>query len=164
MKSIALFIKKSAIWLNTISEFILICMMMLTVFDVVLRIFGAPIVGTYEIVGLTGAAIIGLSVAKTTWDRGHVFVDFLLENRTKKTKNAFFIGTRIVGIITYALITWNLFLKGFVLQKAGEVSLTLRLPHYPIAFVLSFCFLVQCFTLVADILRINENVEQGIGE
>ena len=156
MKSFVLTIKKSDIWLNTTAEMVLVVMMLLTVLDVALRTFGKPIVGTYELVALAGALVIGFALPKTSWDRGHVFVDILLENRSAAVKNGLFVFTRIVGIIIYALLSYNLFRKGMVLQRAGEVSLTLRIPMFPAAYALSLCFLVQCLTLVADIFRIGE--------
>jgi hypothetical protein len=141
-------------WMNTLSGVILFLMMMLTVVDVVLRAFGRPLVGTYELVSIAGALIIGFAVARTSWEKSHVLVDFVIENRSPVVKNSFIIGTRIVGIGVFALLSRNLFLKGTHLYKSGEVSLTLHVPHYPAAFCLSFCFLVLCFVLVADIVRL----------
>jgi TRAP-type C4-dicarboxylate transport system permease small subunit len=164
MRTFIAMIKTSSTWMNIVAEIVLVIMMMLTVFDVALRGVGKPIVGTYELVAMAGAVVIGFAVPRTSWERGHVFVDFLIENRSKAIKDGFFIATRIVGIIIYALLSWNLLLKGIVLQKAGEVSLTLQLPFYPPAFALSLCFCVQCFVLLADILRINETKEQALGE
>ena len=91
METLTLMIKKSTIWMNTVAEVVLILMMMITVVDVVLRIFGTPIVGTYELVAMMGAMVVGFAIAKTSWDRGHVFVDILIENRSAAVKNAFFI-------------------------------------------------------------------------
>lgn len=142
--------------MNTIAEIVLVIMMLLTVADVFLRAFGTPIVGTYELVALSGAVVIGFAVPRTSWERGHIFVDVLIENRSRTTRNVFFIATRLVGITLYALLSWNLLKKGIVLQKAGEVSLTLQIPFYPAAYALSLCFFIQCFSLLADILRMNE--------
>jgi TRAP-type C4-dicarboxylate transport system permease small subunit len=160
METLTLMIKKSTIWMNVVAEVVLVLMMMITVVDVVLRTFGTPIVGTYELVAMMGATVVGFAIAKTSWDRGHVFVDFLIENRSAAIKNAFFISTRILGIIIYALVSWNLVKKGILFHRSGEVTMTLRLPFYPAAFALAFCFFVQCFSLLGDILRINENKEQ----
>lgn len=164
MESMVSLIKKSTVWMNVVSEVVLVFMMMITVMDVVLRTFGTPVPGTYELVAMMGALVIGFAVAKTSWDRGHVFVDVLIENRSRTVKNAFFMGTRILGIIIFALLSWSLMKKGMVLHRSGEVTMTLRLPHYPVAFALSLCFFVQCFSLIGDILRINENKERVIGE
>jgi TRAP-type C4-dicarboxylate transport system permease small subunit len=162
MGTITLMIKKSTIWTNAVAGVVLVLMMMITVVDVVLRTVGTPIPGTYELVAMMGAMVVGFAVAKTSWDRGHVFVDFLIENRSTATKNAFFISTRILGIIIFALISWNLVKKGMLFHRSNEVSMTLRLPFYPSAFALAFCFFMQCLSLLGDILRIKENKVQAL--
>ncbi len=147
-------IRRINIWMNTVAEAVLFIMMMLTVVDVILRIFGKPLVGTYELVAVAGAIVIGFAVPQTSWERGHVYVDFLLENRSTAVKNAFFICTRIVGIILWGFLSYNLLRKGLHLYKTGEVSLTLHIPYYPAAYSLAFCFFIQCFSLMTDICRI----------
>ncbi len=147
-------VRRVNIWMNTISEAVLFIMMLLTVIDVILRTFGKPFVGTYELVAVAGALVIGFAVPKTSWDRGHVYVDFLLEKRSRPVKNGFFICTRIVGIILYAVLSYNLMLKGMHLQNTGEVSLTLHIPFYPAAYSLAFAFFIQCFSLITDICRL----------
>ncbi len=51
----------------------------LTMADVILREFKLPIVGTYEIVSLLGAIVIGFAIPQTSLERGHVLMDFLTE-------------------------------------------------------------------------------------
>ena len=51
--------------------------MFLTVADVFLRLFKRPILGTYEIVSLLGAVVIGFAIPQTSIDRGQVLMDFL---------------------------------------------------------------------------------------
>jgi len=140
--------------MNTVAEVALFVMMLLTVMDVILRrFFGSPIVGTFDLVAMMGAVVVGFSLAKTSWDRGHVFVDFLIENRSKAVRNGFFVATRIVGILLFAFATYNLTRKGIYLQGSGETSMTLRVPMYPVAYVLAFCFFVQCFSFIGEIFR-----------
>lgn len=140
-------------WMNGIAGAVLLIMMLLTVVDVVLRSVGHAIIGTYELVAIAGAVVVGFAVAQTSWDRGHIFVDFLIEKRSDAVKKAFFVSTRILGIAIFALLSWNLFLKAGHLHKSGEVSMTLRMPYYPAAYGLAFCFFVECLVLVADIFR-----------
>ena len=148
--------------MNAIAEVVVVLMMMITVTDVVLRTFGTPIPGTYELVAMMGALVVGFAIAKTSWDRGHVYVDMLIENRSPVVKNAFFVSTRVLGIVIYALITWSLTRKGMLFHKSGEVTMTLRIPLYPAAYALAVCFFVQCLSLTGDILRINENKQQAL--
>ena len=44
--------------------------MSLTIADVVLRVFHKPIVGTYELVALSGAVVIGFSMPHTVLAQG----------------------------------------------------------------------------------------------
>jgi len=140
--------------MNTVAEAVLFIMMTLTVIDVVFRALYKPIVGTYELVAISGAIVIGFAVPRTSWEKGHVYVDFLVERRSDAVRKGFFIATRLVGIVLFALLSWNLFVKGAHLQKGGEVSMTLHIPYYPAAYGLAFCFLVESLVLMADIARI----------
>jgi TRAP-type C4-dicarboxylate transport system permease small subunit len=150
--------------MDAAAEVFLVIMLMLTVLDVCMRVFNRPIVGTYELVAVAGAMVIGFAVPRTSWERGHVSVDFLMENRSSAVKNGFFIATRITGSILFALLSWNLLQKGIHLYKTGEVSLTLHIPYYPAAYGLALCFFVECLTLVADIFRTASGDGQAPGE
>jgi TRAP-type C4-dicarboxylate transport system permease small subunit len=147
-------LKRLCGWMNTLAGVVLFLMMMLTVVDVIMRLFGTAILGTYELVAVSGAIVVGFAVPQTSWGRGHVYVDFLIENRSDALKNTVFIITRILGICLFSLLSFYLLKKGFHLYKTGEVSLTLHIPYYPAAYGLSFCFFVECFALIADILKI----------
>jgi len=159
MKAFVRFWKKTFKWMNTVAEAALFLMMVLTVVDVILRTFGHAIVGTYELVAMMGAIVVGFSLCQTSSDRGHVFVDMLIENRSPAVKNAFSIVTRIVGIVLFAFLAYHVANKAIGLKSHGDVSMTLRLPYWPFTFALAFCFLVECFALITDILRISDSEE-----
>ncbi len=55
--------------LNIVAAVMLAFMILLTVADVILRSARAPIVGTYEIVGLLCAILISFAIPFTTWQR-----------------------------------------------------------------------------------------------
>jgi TRAP-type C4-dicarboxylate transport system permease small subunit len=146
-------------WMNTVAEAALFFMMVLTVIDVILRTFGHAIVGTYELVAMMGAIVVGFSLSQTSWDKGHVFVDMLIENRSPAIKNGFFIATRIVGIVLFAFLAYHVAHKAIGLRATHDVTMTLGLPYWPFTFALSFCFLVECFALITDIFRISDSEE-----
>ena len=74
-------------FLNVIAGIALTFMMSLTVADVILRYFKRPIVGTYELVALSGAVVIGFSLPFTSCQRGHIFVDFLLSKLPRRARD-----------------------------------------------------------------------------
>jgi TRAP-type C4-dicarboxylate transport system permease small subunit len=129
--------------------------MLLTVSDVVLRFFGHPIVGTFELVGLGGAVIIGFGIPITSWNRGHIFVDFLINSAPKGVRNGFNVVTRLVSIVLFIVVGWNLFVLGSDLIRSGEVTTTLLLPFYPVSYGLGICCFIQCLVLVCDLVKIG---------
>jgi TRAP-type C4-dicarboxylate transport system permease small subunit len=157
---IALF-KRIAGYMNSLAGIVLFLMMMLTVVDVVLRIFGTALLGTYELVAVAGAIVVGFAVPNTSLGKGHVYVDFLIEGRSPMIKNTVNIITRLLGICLFALLSFYLLRKGIHLYKTGEVSLTLHIPYYPAAYGLAFCFFIECFVLVTDIFKIFMENENG---
>jgi TRAP-type C4-dicarboxylate transport system permease small subunit len=140
--------------INTIAGIALTFIMFLTVSDIILRFFRRPIVGTYELVAFSGAVVIGFSVPFTSWMRGHVYTDFLILSFSQKTRNVFNIVTRCSGIWLFIMIGWNLIKYGMDLYKAGEVSPTLTMPFYPVAYGLGISCFIQCLVLLCDILKI----------
>jgi TRAP-type C4-dicarboxylate transport system permease small subunit len=149
---------KLVYWLSramqSIAGFALVFMMTLTTCDVILRIFGKPIVGTYEIVAFTGGVVIGFATPITSFMRGHIFVDFFYQKFPKLGQNAINIMTRLLDIALFLIISWNLMKMARDMFRSGEVSLTLQLPFYPIAYGIGFALLIECLVLVCDIVKI----------
>ena len=141
-------------FLNIIAGISLTFLMLLTVMDIILRSLKRPIVGTYELVAFSGAVVIGFAVPLTSWMRGHIYVDFLILKFSKKVRDIFNVSTRCLVIILFFLIGWNLIKFGMDLQKSGEVSLTLQMPFYPVAYGVGVCCFVQCLVMICDILKI----------
>jgi TRAP-type C4-dicarboxylate transport system permease small subunit len=142
-------------WMHVVAGIALTFIMLLTVSDVVLRLFGHPIVGTFELVGLGGAVVIGFGIPVTSWNRGHIFVDFMINWFSPKVRDGFNVVTRLVSIALFILVGWNLFVLGNDLLKSGEVTLTRQLPFYPVAYGLGICCFIQCLVLICDLAKIS---------
>ena len=141
-------------FINLIAGIAISFIMFLTVADIILRSLRKPIVGTYELVAFSGAVVIGFAVPLTSWMRGHIYVDFLILRLSQKIRNFVNIVTRFLGIWLFIMIGWNLISYGMDLQKSGEVSLTLQIPFYPVAYGVGICCFIQCLVLFCDILKI----------
>jgi len=140
--------------LNVIAGISLTFLMLLTIADVVLRFCKMPVRGTYEMVAYAGAIVIGFSLPITSWMRGHIFVDFLVLKFSKPVQNIINLTTRCVVIVLFLLIGWNLMKYGMDLFQSGEVTTTLRLPFYPIAYGVGLCCFIECLVMVGDIYKI----------
>jgi TRAP-type C4-dicarboxylate transport system permease small subunit len=138
---------------NSIAGITLVLMMFLTVTDVILRYLGKPITGTFELTSFGGAIVAGFAIAQTSLDGAHVKVDMLSEALSAQSRVLLLIFTKSVGIGVFVLLAWALFLKGNDLHKVKEVSQTLNVPYYPIAYGLSFGCAVECLVLLSNILK-----------
>ncbi|MGE5842019.1 MAG: TRAP transporter small permease [Deltaproteobacteria bacterium] len=140
--------------LNLFAGIAITFMMFLTVTDVILRSFRRPIIGTYELVAFSGAIVIGFAVPLTTFLKGHVLVDFFVLKFPKGMRKTVHVVTRLMGIALFFLLGWNMIKLGMDLLRTGEVSLTLQLPFYPVAYGIGVCCFVQCLVLIAHILQV----------
>ncbi|MGD0235873.1 MAG: TRAP transporter small permease [Syntrophorhabdales bacterium] len=135
----------------------LVILMLLTAADVVLRTFGKSIVGTYELVGFLGAVVIGFSLARTSWERHHVFVDILVAKLPPLAEKVVNVLTRCAGITLFFLLGWNLIKLGLRYHSRGEVSPTLQVPFYPAVLGVGVCCFLECLVLICDLIKAPED-------
>lgn len=138
----------------------LILIMLLTSFDVVLRYLGYPIQGSYDMVTLAAAFVIGFALPRTTWDRTHINVDILIVKLPIRQQFFFNLITRLLSVALFVIIGWNLTKMGASFLKTGDSTLTLGLPLYPIAFALGFAAFIECLALVADMVKLFAKGEE----
>jgi TRAP-type C4-dicarboxylate transport system permease small subunit len=140
--------------LNTIAGIAVTFMILLTVADVLLRAGGHPIIGTFEVVALSLALVIGFAIPQVSLDRGHVAMDFLLVKLPKTGQNVMNTFTRVLSLTFFAFIGYNLFNLGARFHASGEVSPTIKIPFYPVPYGIGVCCLLECFVFLFDIVRI----------
>lgn len=148
------FERKMCRFLLLIAGLTLAFMLIFTLTNVVVRAFGRPIVGDYEIISFLGAVVVGFAIPYTSLLKGHIFVDFLLEKLPKNVGDVMQVATRILGIALFLWMGWNFVVMSLDLIKSKEVTPVFRLPFYPISLGLTFCCIIQCFTLVSQIMEI----------
>ncbi len=147
-------IEKLGKLMQVISGIALTFIMLLTVTDVAGRLVGHPVDGTFELVGLGGAVVIGFALPITSWLRGHIFVDFLYQKAPPAFQRALHVCTRIIVLVMFVFIGWNLIKLGYKLYITGEVTLTRQLPFYPIAYGLGVCCFIQCLVALCEICKV----------
>ena len=140
-------------WMEAVAGAGLIGVMLLTGADIIGRLFGYPVPGTYEIVSLAGGLIIGLALPATSRAKGHVFADFLLGRLSRKPKLLLIVITRLIGILVFLLAGYGMVKMGVRLKASGEVTAVLALPFYYVTYAIGGAFLMQCLILVSEILE-----------
>jgi TRAP-type C4-dicarboxylate transport system permease small subunit len=142
-------------WMDTIAVAALTFMMALTMADVICRAFARPIIGTYEIVGLSSAIAIGFAIPFTSWKRGHVFMDFITDRLPQRGRNVLMVSTRVMVILLFVFIGVNLFMLAGDYYVSREVSQTIRVPIYPFVYAVGVVCFVECYVIFCDILKIS---------
>jgi len=154
MQALDAIVRRISAMFNMAAAVALIFMMMLTVVDVALRVGGHPIVGAYEIVSLTLALVIGLSIPQVSLDGAHVYMEIGLDRLSPHGKKVMMTFTRLLCIALFIFMGYNLFTVGAEFRASGEVSQTLRLPFFPVAWAVGVCCFLECAVFVLGIAKI----------
>ena len=109
--------------------------------------------GTYEVVGLALALVIGFGIPKVSLKRQHIYMDFLVERLSKRNKALMNTFTRILCTMLFILIGYSLFSIGNEFRISGEVSPTIKLPFYPMAYGVGICCFIECFVFLFEIVK-----------
>lgn len=147
-------LKRVSRYLSIVAGLALTLMMFFTVVDVGLRVGGHPIVGTYEIVALSLAIVIGFSIPQVSLEGGHVFMEIGMDRLTPRGQAILKTFTRLLCLGLFVFIGFNLFSVGGEFRASGEVSQTLKVPFFPVAYGVGVCCFLQCIVFLVDIKNI----------
>lgn len=147
------FVARIAERVNWIAAAAVVFMMLITTADVIMRVFRHPILGTYEIVGFTGAVVIAFSLPYTSIQKGHIAVEFLVQRLPWLARVIINIINAFISIVLFAVIAWQCAEYAETMKISGEVSSTLQMPTYPFLYGISFGCLLLCVVLFIEFLR-----------
>jgi TRAP-type C4-dicarboxylate transport system permease small subunit len=147
--------------LYVIAGGVLACMIILTLFDVILRNFGHPITGSMEIIQYGGAIVFGFSIPYGTVLGAQVIVDIVTDKLSPEAKRTVETITRCIGILLFLFVAYNFFLYGIDVRQTGERTASFRIPYYPFSFALSLSFLLQSLTIFRDLIKTVKGADNG---
>lgn len=153
MKRIEGWVGRLASAFNSVAAVAVVGMMVLTCLDVLLRLLRTPIPGTYEIVCMLGAVFVSFSLARTTVDRGHIAVDFLVQRLPDRFQHAVEAVNAGICALLFTVVCRQCIIYAQDLKANGEVSMTLQMPLFPFVFgialgsaMLSVVLYVSCLS------------------
>jgi TRAP-type C4-dicarboxylate transport system permease small subunit len=139
--------------LNGVSAAALIFIMLLTCADVVMRLFGSPIPGTYELVGYFGSLIISFGMARTSIERGQIAVNLLVDKLPPRVQILIEGVGSIAASALFGLLAWQSQIYARDILETGDVSLTLGMPTWPFVLGLATGSGMLSLVLFLDALR-----------
>ena len=140
--------------LNWIAGIALVGMLALIVADIIgAKLFKWPIPGGIEMVGFLGVVVIAFAISQTQILHGHIEVEFLVSRLPETAQRAISGIVYSLGMVLFALLTWQSYDFGHILQMSGEVSMTQGIPFYPVVYGIALCSIVVFLVLLVQFIR-----------
>jgi TRAP-type C4-dicarboxylate transport system permease small subunit len=137
--------------MSVLAGVVLLFMAGLTFFDVVLRYLAKPIVGTYELVSFLGVAVVALALPRASLMGSHVYVDLLVDKVSVGWRKGFRIVTRVLVFLLFLFAAWYFVFMARNFMATKTVTMTLKVPFYPVVFALAASSIVQCLVSICDV-------------
>jgi TRAP-type C4-dicarboxylate transport system permease small subunit len=128
-------------------------MMVTTCTDVVMRAFGKPLTGSYDMVSLLSVITIAGALPYTTAVKGHVAVEFFFHKLSRHGRIIVDTVIRVLIISLFAVLAVQSVKYGIRLREAGEVTLTLQIPIYWVPYVIAFSCAIVVLVVVDNLLH-----------
>lgn len=112
-------------------------MALITCLDIVLRLAGRPLKGTYDLVRVLGAVAMGCALPLTTATKGHIAIEVLYLRLGRIGRVVVDTLMRLVLLGILAVAAWQCVAYGSRLLRSQEVTPTLQLPLFWVPWVLA---------------------------
>ena len=141
---------------NAIAAVAVSLMIVITVIDVFLRTIGHAVVGAYEVIGMICAPfVVGFAIPLSSWNKKHVSMDIVISRFGPAGRNTMFVVTRIICILLFFFIGYNLVSVGSVFRTSGEVTQMLHIPFWWVTYSVAIACFLECIVFICDIIRIS---------
>jgi TRAP-type C4-dicarboxylate transport system permease small subunit len=124
--------------------------MVMAVANMVLRPLGIPLTGSFELMGLGCAVTAALGFALAQEQKSHIAVDILFSHFPPVVRAVLNAIGCLICTLLFTAASWRLFHMGLIQLETGEVSETLRLPFYPVIWIVAAGFAALSLRLVIE--------------
>jgi len=145
--------------LHWVAMVVLLLLMFLTVGDVVGRYmvgiipgFG-PIPGTFELTEFMLAVAVLTAIGYTEVKGEHISIDLVVAKFSPRARAIVDSVTNFLGLVMFALVTWQTIRYARLLYQSHDVSAVLRLPVYPFLIVAAIGSFMFCLAMLSSFLQ-----------
>jgi TRAP-type C4-dicarboxylate transport system permease small subunit len=131
----------------------IVAMVLLTSADVVMRIFGRPIIGVFDLVRVFGAVGMAAALPYTTAVNAHIAIEYFVQKLHGLTKTIVTIVVQILGIGLFSMLAKESIRIGTTLKIRGEVTATLQLPIFWVSWMIGLCCALVVLVILYQALR-----------
>lgn len=127
----------------------MIAMILMTCANIISRLLGTPIKGTFELMGYFGAVATAFALGYTQIKKSHISVDILVNRFSPRTRLVINAINHVICALFFAVAGWQVARWAATLRETGEVTETLRIIYYPFTYGVAIgCFLIALVLLV----------------
>ncbi|WP_176724281.1 TRAP transporter small permease [Desulfoplanes formicivorans] len=148
-------------WLNTtllcLAGLCLMGMVFLACSNMVLRFFGHPVKGTFELMGFLGAMVGALALSGTQAGKGHIVISMFQDRFPARMRLGLDVLTSLICLAFFGLVAWQTWDLALSIREFEEVSETLQIIYYPFV-------LVVCLGVIALVLQIFVELVLLVGD
>ena len=121
--------------------------------DVILRRFGFPVKGAYDIVKIAGAISLASALPYTTAVKGHVAIEYFFHKLNHTSRIVVDSIVRLLGMALFAFLGYRSILYGNELMDSNQVTQTLQLPIFWLPWMIGFCCFVVLLVIAYNLIH-----------
>lgn len=129
---------RGAVWgVSALASLGVLAMMSIVCADVLMRRFGRPWVGAFDLVRICGAVTIACALPLTTAVKGHVAVEYFFHKLSRPWRIIVDSLSRLICAALFGLLCWRNIEYGRRLLRDGQVTMTLGIPLFWVPWVIA---------------------------
>ncbi len=131
----------------------LVAMVLVTVGEMVFRMFGKPMAGTVETIGWLSAVTTAFALGYTQIHQGHISIDLFTRRLGPLLQVMVSMLVYLASTVLFVIVTWNVFRHAGVLRETGSLSETMKVIVYPWVYLVSLGCAGLTLALIVDFLK-----------
>lgn len=146
-------IKHTVSYGTNIGAVFLVAVMSIICSNVIYRIFGGIIPGTYELVEILIVVVAGFALSDTEIHHRQTSVDMVTNHLPKKTKLWLENGCNLIGFVYWAVIAWASVILTMDKSAKGEATELLEISIIPFRVIWVFGLILVCFVILYNMFK-----------
>jgi TRAP-type transport system small permease protein len=140
--------------INGIGTVVLGLMVLLTVADIVLRLFlGRPIRGTLEITEFLMVIVVFSAMAYTAVLRGHIVIQIMASRLPQRPRAVLDTLADLISIVFCALVAWQGIAQAGITRLRDDISGVIGIPVSPFYYVMVLGISLMGLVFIANLLE-----------
>ena len=140
-------------WLRWVAGAGLVAMMLLAGANMIARVPGYPIQGTYELTGFLASITAAFALGYTQIEKGHIKVDIVTSRLSPRAQLIIEAIMYFVSVILFALVTWQVARFAGNYWREGNLSETLKIIYFPFTYGVALGSAFITLVLILDLAK-----------